>query len=67
MGQTAPEKLLELAVHAVTMYTTAEKTAEKLRKLSGGQGILFITCGYDEERRNEDRKNERWIQMAKTS
>ena len=79
MGQTAPEKLLELAVNAVTMYegkesgarqikidfTTAEKTAEKLRKVSGGEGIMFITCGYDEERRREDRKNERWIPMAK--
>ena len=69
MGQAAPEKLLELAVNAVTMYegeesgarqikidfTTAEKTAEKLRKVSGGEGIMFITCGYDEERW-EDRK-----------
>ena len=26
---------------------------------------MFITCGYDEERRREDRKNERWIPMAK--
>ena len=46
-------------------FTTAGKTAEKLRKVSGGEGIMFITCGYDEERRREDRKNERWIPMAK--
>ena len=79
MGQTAPEKLLEIAVNAVTMYegkesgarqikidfTTAEETAEKLRKVCGGEGIMSITCGYDEERRREDRKNERWIPMAK--
>ena len=64
MGQAAPEKLLELAVNSVTMYednesgarqikidfTTARKTAEKLRKASGGEGIMFITCGYDERK-----------------
>ena len=79
MAQAAPEKLLELAVNSVTMYegkesgarqikidfTTAGKTAEKLRKASGGEGMMFITCGYDEERRREDRKNERWIPLAK--
>ena len=26
---------------------------------------MFITCGYDEERRREDRKNEIWIPLAK--
>ena len=36
-------------------FTTAEKTAENWRKVSGGEGIMFITCGYDWERR-EDRK-----------
>ena len=46
-------------------FTTAGKTSEKLRKASGGEGIIFIICGYDVERRREDRKNERWIPMAK--
>ena len=70
MGQAAPERLLELAVNSVTMYegkesgarqikidfTTAGKTAEKLRKASGGEGIMFITCGYDEERKKGRQK-----------
>ena len=25
---------------------------------------MFITCGEDDERRRQDRKNERWIPMA---
>ena len=46
-------------------FTTAGKTTEKIRKASREEGIMFITCRYDEERRKEDRKNERWIPMAK--
>ena len=73
MGQAAPKKLLELTVNPVTMYdgkesgawqikidfTTAGKTAETLRQASEEWNIMFIICGYDEER-----KNERWIPMA---
>ena len=78
MGQTAPEKLLEIAVNAVTMYerkesgarqikidfTTAEKTAEKLRKVSGGEGIMLSpvdTMRKEEERTGKTKDGFRWL------